>query len=53
MDDKKQEYPAFTPTVTTIKISSPFINKTEGTRNTVKFDCTGVIHKSENKPNRI
>ena len=45
MDDKKQEYPKFTPTVTTIKTSSPFINKTESTRNTVKFKCTGVTQK--------
>ncbi len=47
MDDKKQEYPKFTPTVKTIKISSPFINKTDGTKNTVEFKCTGVTHKTD------
>ena len=49
MDDKKQE---FTSTVA-IKVSSPFINKTESTRTPVKFDCTGVTHKSEQQPNSI
>jgi len=46
MDDKKFT-PKFTPTVA-IKtpITSPFISKTESTSNTVKFDCTGVTHKS-------
>lgn len=37
--------PEFTPTVA-LKISSPFINKTEGTKNTVKFECTDVTHKT-------
>ena len=45
MDDKKQGYPKFTPTVATIKISSPFINKTESTRGAVEFDCTGATQK--------
>lgn len=42
VDDKKYK---FTPTVA-IKISSPFINKTEGTKNTAKFECTDVTHKT-------
>ena len=48
MDDKKYT-PEFTPTVA-IKtpIASPFINKTESTRNPVKFNCTGVIHQERN-----
>ena len=42
----KYEYnPEFTPTVE-IKTSSPFINKTEGIKDTVKFECAGVIHKT-------
>ena len=47
MDDKKYNSELatkFTPTAT-IKTSSPFINKTEDTGNTVKFKCTGVTQK--------
>lgn len=40
MDDKKQE---FTATITTIKISSPFINQTETTGSPVRFDCTDAM----------
>lgn len=47
MDDKKQEYPKFTPTITSIKISSPFINKTETNESPVKFVCTGETHKKD------
>lgn len=44
---QKEGNPKFTPTVAINKISSPFINKTESTEESVKFDCTGVTHKSE------
>ena len=35
----------FTPTVSSIKATSPFINKTEHRTDTVKFECTGETHK--------
>ena len=44
--DYKKHKPEFTPTVQTIKISSPFVNKTEDTKNTVSFKCTGEAYKT-------
>lgn len=44
MDDKNYN-PKFTPSVTAIKTSSPFVNKTESRKDSVKFECTGVTHK--------
>lgn len=41
----KKYNPEFTPTVSSIKITSPFINKTEHRTDIVKFECTGETHK--------